>query len=166
MEETPKPFCGNSLTSRGFVEEHFASEERLMRSYATSSLIGTLASIGTHACCSSMFIRGGRELSTGPNQSEPHLMCADLMKLIIKGGGNTHEETVANLEDISPSGACVQLETAIRMGTDVEIVCDSGRLKGKVRYCRFVELGYDVGSSSTSAGREAATVFCRSICSN
>jgi len=54
-------------------------------------------------------------------------------------------EEVANLEDISPSGACVQLEAAAREGADIEIVCAQCRLKGKVSYCRFVEIGYDVG---------------------
>ena len=75
---------------------------------------------------------------------EPRLMCADLVKVRIDEASGVREE-VANLEDISPSGACVQLETAAREGADIEIVCAKYRLKGKVRYCRFVEFGYDVG---------------------
>ena len=72
-------------------------------------------------------------------------MCADLVKIQIHTDGEPHTETVANLEDISPSGACLQLEVAVRKGADIDIVCSRCRLKGKVKYCRFVETGYDVG---------------------
>ena len=75
---------------------------------------------------------------------EPRSMCAELVKVRIDEASGVREE-VANLEDISPSGACVQLEAATREGADIEIVCAKCSLKGKVRYCRFVELGYDVG---------------------
>ena len=73
-------------------------------------------------------------------RSERRSMCADLVKVRID-----NREEVANLEDISPSGACVHFETAVREGADVEILCAGCRLKGKVRYCRFVEIGYDAG---------------------
>jgi PilZ domain len=78
-------------------------------------------------------------------RSEPRFMCSDLVKIVTSGVDSPPLETVANLEDISPSGACVQLEESIRVGTDIEIICSTCRLKGKVRYCRFVEIGYDVG---------------------
>lgn len=78
-------------------------------------------------------------------RSEPRYLCADLVTVVIHGLGGPVEEAVANLEDISPSGACLQLEAAVGVGTDIEIVCSTCRLKGKVRHCRFVEIGYDVG---------------------
>lgn len=78
-------------------------------------------------------------------RSEPRYMCSELVKIVTPGADGPLAEAVANLEDISPSGACVQLEEAIRVGTEIEIVCSACRLKGKVRYCRFVEIGYDVG---------------------
>jgi hypothetical protein len=71
-------------------------------------------------------------------------MCAELVTVLFDADDGHHEAT-ANLEDISPSGACVQLETAAKEGTDIEVVCASCRLKGKVRYCRFVGIGYDTG---------------------
>jgi len=71
-------------------------------------------------------------------------MCADLVKVRIHAA-NGVEEGVANLEDISLSGACLQLETATREGADIEIFCAGCRLKGKVRYCRYSTIGYDVG---------------------
>ncbi len=78
-------------------------------------------------------------------RSEPRYMCSELVRVISLSPEQPQSETVANLEDISPSGACLQLEEAIHVGTDIEILCSTCRLKGKVRYCRFVEIGYDVG---------------------
>ena len=78
-------------------------------------------------------------------RSEPRYMCSELVKLVTVRADGPPAETVANLEDISPSGACVQIEAAIGVGTDIEIVCSTCRLKGKVRYCRFVEISYEVG---------------------
>jgi len=72
-------------------------------------------------------------------------LCSELVKIVTPGADGPPAEAVANLEDISPSGACVQLDEAIRVGTDIEIVCSACTLKGKVRYCRFVEIGYEVG---------------------
>jgi hypothetical protein len=71
-------------------------------------------------------------------------MCADLVKVHVHDHAG-RQELIANLEDISPSGACIQLETAIQSEADIEIVCSNCNLKGTVRYCRFVEIGYDVG---------------------
>jgi PilZ domain len=78
-------------------------------------------------------------------RSEPRYMCAELVNIVIRHEDQTVEEAVANLEDISPSGACVQLEAAVRLGVDIEIVCSTCRFKGKVRNCRFAGAGYDVG---------------------
>jgi hypothetical protein len=52
---------------------------------------------------------------------------------------------VANLEDISLSGACLQVENPIPLQTDVRIVYEKGELLGKVRYCVFREIGYFLG---------------------
>ena len=76
---------------------------------------------------------------------EPRYMCAELVNILICHEDQTVEEAIANLEDISPSGACVQLEKAVRLGTDIEIVCSTCRFKGKVRNCRYAGGGYDVG---------------------
>ena len=78
-------------------------------------------------------------------RSEPRLMCAQLVTVIVTDHAGPHDEVIANLEDISPSGACIQFETAVQQGADVEIICSDCHLKGKVRYCRCVEIGYDVG---------------------
>jgi hypothetical protein len=85
-------------------------------------------------------------------RSERRLMCAELVKVIITDQSGVEGEAFANLEDISASGACVQLEAAIESGADLEIVCSKCRLKGKVRYCRFTEIGYDVGVQFNGPG--------------
>jgi hypothetical protein len=71
-------------------------------------------------------------------------MCSDLVKVRLHDEADP-KEFIANLEDISPSGACIQVEAALRDGANIELVCSTCRLRGKVRYCRFVEIGYDVG---------------------
>ena len=78
-------------------------------------------------------------------RSEPRYMCSELVNILIHHEDQTVQQAIANLEDISPSGACVQLEKAIRLGADIEIVCSTCRFKGKVRNCRFAGSGYDVG---------------------
>ena len=84
-------------------------------------------------------------------RSEPRYLCADLVKVRLQDAAGTREE-VANLEGISRSGACVQLEAAAAEGSDIEVICARCRLRGKVSYCRFAEIGYDVGIAFT--GRE------------
>jgi hypothetical protein len=78
-------------------------------------------------------------------RSEPRYMCADLVKMVVHSAGRPPSEVAANLEDISPSGACLQLDEAVRQGAEIELVCCQSRMKGKVRHCRFTEIGYDVG---------------------
>ena len=78
-------------------------------------------------------------------RSEPRYMCSELVNIVIHHEDQTVQEAIANLEDISRSGACVQLEKAIRLGADIEIVCSACKFKGKVRNCRYAGGGYDVG---------------------
>jgi len=52
---------------------------------------------------------------------------------------------VANLEDISLSGACLQMDLAIPQRTSLRITYPKGELAGRVCYCVFREIGYFVG---------------------
>jgi len=78
-------------------------------------------------------------------RSEPRFLCADLVKIQIHASDQMQTETLANLEDISPSGACLQLEAAVGKGAGIEMIWSTCRLRGKVSYCRFVQTGYLVG---------------------
>ena len=85
-------------------------------------------------------------------RSEPRYMCSELVSILIRHEDQTVQEAIANLEDISPSGACVQLDEAVRLGADIVIVCAACRFKGKVRNCRFAGSLYDVGVAFDDPG--------------
>ncbi len=72
-------------------------------------------------------------------------MCAQLVTVIYKDQQGRRRKVQAILEDISPHGACVQLETAVAENIPISILYPSGRLHGQVRYCQFRASGYFVG---------------------
>lgn len=76
---------------------------------------------------------------------EPRLLCADMVGLTWKDKGGRTRKSVVNLEDISLSGACVQVEAPIPLGTQVRIAHAKGELVGLVKYCVFREIGYFLG---------------------
>jgi hypothetical protein len=80
-----------------------------------------------------------------PQRSEPRLSSAGMVKFRVCGKQKSSTAAVANLEDISPSGACLRMDQAILEDTSIEILCSHCRLRGKVRYCQPVETGFRVG---------------------
>jgi hypothetical protein len=52
---------------------------------------------------------------------------------------------VANLEDISLSGACLQVDRPVPLGSPIHISYPTGELKGVVKYCVFRDIGYFLG---------------------
>ena len=78
-------------------------------------------------------------------RNESRLMCAELVEVIWKDKSGRQRRTVANLEDISQSGACLQMESSIVRGTPIWIRYGDGELVGAVRYCLYRDLGYFVG---------------------
>jgi hypothetical protein len=78
-------------------------------------------------------------------RTEPRLLCADLVEVEWRDKDGKTRRTVANLEDISLSGACLQTEKEIPLYTEVRIRYASGDLSGKVRYCVYREIGYFLG---------------------
>ncbi len=84
---------------------------------------------------------------------EPRLLCADLVKLTWREASGRQKELIANLEDISRSGACLQTEIAIPPGTAVEIQHRSGTLAGRVRYCIYRDIGYFLGVQFEGSSR-------------
>lgn len=76
---------------------------------------------------------------------EPRLMCADLVDIEwLDGKGKLHR-TVANLEDISPVGACLQVEDEIPLRTPLRMKLMNSEYRGEIRYCVFREYGYFLG---------------------
>jgi len=73
------------------------------------------------------------------------MLCADLVELLWTDSSGHGRHTIANLEDISPSGLCLQVEVPIPVFTEVRITYPSGQYTGVVRYCQFKKIGHFVG---------------------
>lgn len=57
------------------------------------------------------------------------------------------------LEDISPSGACLQLEIAVPLGVDIRWESPKREFTGRVQYCVYREIGYFIGVEFDSESR-------------
>lgn len=73
------------------------------------------------------------------------MLCADLVDVRWKDPTGRTRRMVANLEDISLSGACLQLDRPIPLNTPLRITYPNGELPGQVKYCVFREIGYFIG---------------------
>ncbi|MBI5283418.1 MAG: PilZ domain-containing protein [Candidatus Solibacter usitatus] len=73
------------------------------------------------------------------------MLCADLVDVRWKDTAGRSRRAVANLEDISLSGACLQLDSQVPLNTLVRISYPKGEFSGMVRYCVYREIGYFVG---------------------
>lgn len=73
------------------------------------------------------------------------MLCADLVDITWKDRTGRTRRTVANLEDISLSGACVQMDIPIPLQTTLKIAYPKGELRGRVCYCIYREIGYFLG---------------------
>ena len=76
---------------------------------------------------------------------ETRMLCADLVDVRWKDKNGRMRRTGANLEDISLSGACVQVESPIPLQTTLQISYSKGELQGRVCYCIYREIGYFLG---------------------
>ena len=76
---------------------------------------------------------------------EPRMLCADLVDIQWRDPNGRLRRSVANLEDISLSGACLQVERPISLGVGVQINYPNGELAGTVKYCVFRDIGYFLG---------------------
>ena len=73
------------------------------------------------------------------------MLCADLVELQWVDGKGRRRRSVANLEDISAAGACLQVETPIPLNTDISLHLPDDDFKGTIRYCVHREIGYYLG---------------------
>ncbi|HEX3875379.1 MAG TPA: PilZ domain-containing protein [Bryobacteraceae bacterium] len=78
-------------------------------------------------------------------RNEGRMMCADMIELFWRDPSGKRHRTMALLEDISPSGACLQLERPITPGATLCWTSQQQRLEGTVRYCVYREIGYFAG---------------------
>ena len=87
------------------------------------------------------------------------MLCADLVDFHWKDSNGRKRRSVANLEDISVSGACLQVDRPIPLGTSVYVSYPNGELNGVVKYCIFREIGYFLGVEFDSDSRWSQTDF-------
>ncbi len=76
---------------------------------------------------------------------EARLLCADLINVHWKDKSGRNRTALANLEDISTSGACLQVDMPVPMDTMMRIEHPKMEFEGRVRYCVFRETGYFLG---------------------
>ena len=83
-------------------------------------------------------------------RSETRLLCADMVEVQWKEDSGKVHTCTGLLEDISPSGACLQLDSPLAHGKTLRIEYRKGRLQGSVCYYFFKDIGYWVGVQFTT----------------
>jgi len=81
------------------------------------------------------------------------MLCADMVNVSWKDALGKRCRMTGLLEDISPSGACLQLETAIPSGADIRWTSRKKKFAGRVRYCVYREIGYFIGVEFTAGSK-------------
>ncbi len=78
-------------------------------------------------------------------RTDVRLLCAELVQVIWNDKSGRQRRGVANLEDISLCGICLQVEGPILRGTALIMHYGDGELIGTVRYCVFQDSAYFLG---------------------
>lgn len=89
----------------------------------------------------------------------PRMLCADLVKIEWRDRAGDPHQVVANLEDISTSGACLQLEEEVPLQALVRMTHEKATYEGRVRYCIFKDIGYFLGLEFEAGHRWSAKDF-------
>lgn len=92
-------------------------------------------------------------------RSEQRLMCADLVDVRWKDKSGRSRRVVANLEDISESGVCLQVDVQIPVCAVVRITYPSGEYTGVVRYCQSKDFAHFVGVEFETGRRWSRAEF-------
>lgn len=78
-------------------------------------------------------------------RTKSRLLCAELIQVVWRDQSVVQRRRVANLDDISHKGACIQLEQPIPGGTVITLQCGEGELTGTARHCCYRDGSYFVG---------------------
>ena len=76
---------------------------------------------------------------------DDRLLCAELVEVTWEDETGRNRKRVANLEDISRSGICLQMEHEMAPGTRLRMHYGDGDLIGVVRHCAFRGFGFFLG---------------------
>jgi hypothetical protein len=85
-------------------------------------------------------------------RADDRLLCADLVEISWEWEGR-RERRIANLEDISLTGVCLQAEKSIAPDTKIVIRYGDGALMGVVRYCAYRDMGFFIGVELSEGSR-------------
>ena len=86
-------------------------------------------------------------------------LCSDIVELFWSDPLGWPHRTKAVLEDISATGACVQIEGSIAVTTQLALRLGESGLPGKVRYCTLIGGSYFVGIEFAPGTRWAPEDF-------
>jgi hypothetical protein len=78
-------------------------------------------------------------------RSEVRMLCADMVDVCWKDQAGRTRKATGLLEDISASGACLQMETAVPPEAEIHWESPRQAFAGHVRYCVYREIGYFIG---------------------
>ena len=92
-------------------------------------------------------------------RANARLLCADLVQLIWQDHAGRERRNVANLEDISLCGVCLQLESPCPLGTHIRMAYGDGELVGIVRYSTHREGAYFLGVELDESSRWSTKHF-------
>jgi hypothetical protein len=92
-------------------------------------------------------------------RSSNRYLCSDLVEVVYRNECGTEVRHLANLEDISYFGMCLQMDQEIASGTLVTMRCQNGVLLGTVRNARYSECAYFHGIEFNDLCRWSAQVF-------
>ena len=81
------------------------------------------------------------------------LLCAELVQMIWHDAMGREHRKVANLEDISLKGVCLQVEQPMPAGTLIAVHYGDGELLGTIRYCTQLDTGYLLGVELAEGSR-------------
>lgn len=87
------------------------------------------------------------------------MLCADVVEACWVDKDGEKQRANALLEDISPSGACLQFETAVPTGVMLTWGSPKQEFVGEVRYCRYREIGYFVGVEFDAGSKWSKKAF-------
>jgi len=72
-------------------------------------------------------------------------LCADLIKIIWTSAEELSRTEWAILGDISPSGACLEIEEPVPVNAVVELEFGGDRCQAVVQYCKYDKVNYLLG---------------------
>jgi hypothetical protein len=92
-------------------------------------------------------------------RTERRMMCADMVEVCWNERSGELSCATALLEDISSAGACLQLESPVPLGVEIQWTSPRQEFRGTVRYCVYREIGYFVGVEFKPSSRWSKNNF-------